>query len=101
MRVLLVLAACLLCAASAQAHTITMAGAQRVADRYAKRIAASARPVPRAGLDVCFRRTRHVVDCVAVFRFSAVRCERMVRVRFTSPHHRRVSIRFVGNTACE
>ena len=100
MRVLLAVVIALFLAAPASAHTITMAGAERVADRYAKRIATSARPVPRAWADDCRRRSHHGVDCVAVFRFRAVRCERTVRVRFPSPTRRWVSVRFADGPSC-
>ena len=100
MRALLTVAVCLLLAAPAHAHTLTAAGAERVSERYAKRIAGLARPVPSVMVDRCFRRTRHRVDCFAVYRFGGVVCERRVRVRFTSDHHRRVSVRFVGPTGC-
>lgn len=100
MRPLLAVAACLLLAAPAQAHTLTMAGAERMAERYVKRVAAEADRPAMASASRCRRRTRHIVDCISLFRFGAVICERRVRVRFTSTEHRRVSVRFAGTGEC-
>ena len=100
-RALLVGLVCLVCAAPADAHTLTMRGARHMADRYVQRVAASASPVVvRATVRGCERRTRHRVDCTARFRFGSVACDRVVRVRFTSEHTRRVSTRFVGDVEC-
>lgn len=73
----------------AEAHVLTMAGAARVADRFADRV----RP---ARIDLCRRESAHVVDCVAVFRPSVEgrRCKAVIRVRFTG-RDRRVSRRFL------
>ena len=87
---------------SAAAHTLTLRGAERVALRYAERVAVSVTPAPRStSVRVCERRTRHVVDCTGRFAFAGgTVCERRIRVRFTSPVDRRVSRRFVGDLDC-
>lgn len=100
MRALLVVLVCLSCAAPADAHTLGMEGARRAAERYVQRIAASAPPTLRATVRGCERRTRHIVDCTGRFVFGSVVCRRTIRVRFTSPHTRRVSTRFDGEAVC-
>lgn len=101
MRALLAVLACLLLAAPADAHTLTLAGAERVAKRYVEQVAATAARPPRASVGDCESRTRHVVDCVARFTFAGgTVCERVVRVRFTSRDSGRVARRFVGELDC-
>lgn len=61
----------------ADAHTLTMAGAARVADRYAD-------TVRSARIDLCRRESVHAVDCLAIFERSATgrQCRAVIRVRF-------------------
>jgi hypothetical protein len=100
-RLALAALACLLCAAPAGAHTLTLAGAERVAKRYVEKVAATASRPPRAAVRDCESRTRHVVVCPAVFDFvGGVRCERRVRVRFVSNDSSRVARSFVGDLDC-
>lgn len=91
-------------ASTSEAHTLTQAGAARVAHRYAQDLARLTRP--RADrvrtLAPCHRRTRHRVDCTVQFFFHGshtVVCEAVVAVRFTNSS-RRVSRRLVGPGAC-
>ena len=101
MRVAAVVLALLLWPSAAVAHTLSLQGAARVSLRYAERVAASVVPSPRStSIRACERKTRHVVDCTARFGFAGgIVCERVVRVRFTSPEGH-VSRRFVGELDC-
>lgn len=90
-------------AAQAEAHTLSLRGADRVATRDAEKIL---REIPRhedahSTVGRCKRRSPHTVDCRANFYFitRGKRCSRTIRVRFPTKT-RKVRITYPGDVVC-
>lgn len=109
--VLLVLALILM-AIRAEAHTLTLAGAKRVATREAARLASTAPDTEhvdhrisgcRRVLTQTGKPKPHTVDCIAVFDFTKIlhqTCTSVIRVQFRSPTSRSVRITYPGAPVC-
>lgn len=94
----------LLAVTQVQAHTLTMRGAERVADRAVSRIVNEFPSSERARgyVATCRRRSVHVVNCRAVFIFptSRMRCVRTVSVSFSTHRSRVARVRYPRDTRC-
>lgn len=100
MRALLIAAGLLIFAASAEAHTLTIAGAERTALRRALAQTEDLSDRPALSVIRSTRRSQHMVDVRVRFVFDDVRCSRTLRVRFTSTATRRTRVSFPDRPVC-
>lgn len=108
----LALLAVVIWAVQSDAHTLSLAGAKRVATREAVRLANAAPKTEHVDSRVtgCHRvltQTKvpkpHTVDCDAVFDFTKVlhqSCRSVIRVQFRSPTSRSIRITYPGEPSC-
>lgn len=107
-RAALIVAVIALTSTTAMAHTMTIAGAKRVASATADHNANVIKglfpeePKPNWKVRYCSRRSSHVIDCHVRYTFPVRRsvCDQIMRVRFSSGTSTRIRIGYPFKLHC-
>ena len=103
---MLVSAVALFAASNAEAHTLSIKKAKKVATAYAKQnaqqYADQGLPVTAYGTGGCERKSRHAVDCIYIVEFQdgAAACGGEMRISFKSKRSRKLRGRLLNEEQC-